>query len=156
MSTFKILPQIEDEVLEVEIIDSQIEELTKLQEYDYFWKTLSILCWDNKDFMNRRFSLIDKIDKKIKHENRLCLYILLLPFIIVIGILRFIKKLITCFLVTNNFIIFENIKYEVCLVNQKYKQFIIGAEWKDMFVRKYALKEVTRCLTYLFLCNLKD
>ena len=69
MSTFKILPQIEDEVLEVEIIDSQIEELTKLQEYDYFWKTLSILCWDNKDFMNRRFSLIDKIDKKIKHEK---------------------------------------------------------------------------------------
>ena len=102
MSTYKILPQIEDEVLEVEIIDSQIEELTKLQEYDYFWKTLSILCWDNKDFMNRRCSLIDKIDKKIKHENRLCLYILLLPFIIVIGILRFIKKLITCFLVRPN------------------------------------------------------
>ena len=51
---------------------------------------------------------------------------------------------------------FENIIYEVCLVNQKYKQFIIGDEYKDIFTRRYALKEIRRNIALLLLHNFKD
>ena len=43
MSAYEKLARLEDEAQEDELVESQIEQLTRLQEYDYFWNKFGLL-----------------------------------------------------------------------------------------------------------------
>ena len=91
MSAYERMARQEDEAEEDELVESQIEELIKLQDYDYFWKGFNILCWNNVDFFNKKIDPVDIIDKKIKDEWRCLWYILLLPIILFIVLIDIFK-----------------------------------------------------------------
>ena len=102
MSAYEKLARLEDDAEVDEINEYEIEELTKMKEYDYFWDGFGVIWWDNVNFMNRKWGFINKIDKKIKHEWRWWLYILISPVIFLILILSLLKRIIACFLLRPN------------------------------------------------------
>ena len=102
MSAYDKLARLEDEAQEDEFVESQIEQLTQLQEYDYFWNKFGLLWCDNRDFTNKKWGLVNSVNKKVKHEARCWWYLLLLPFIFIVAVLRLLKRTITWLIVRPN------------------------------------------------------
>ena len=102
MSAYEKLARLEDEAREDELVESQIEQLTRLQEYDYFWNKFGLLWCDNRDFMNKKWGPVHSVNKRVKHEARCWWYLLLLPFIFIIAVLRLLKRTITWLIVRPN------------------------------------------------------
>ena len=46
-----------------ELEDIQIENLYKLKEYDYWCKCFDKVLWNNTEWFNTKFKLVDSIDK---------------------------------------------------------------------------------------------
>lgn len=102
MSGYEKIAKDEDDAEEDELVESQIEELSRLQEYDYFWSGFATLCCKNVDFMNRKCGVVNQADRKIRDEGRCLCYLLFLPVILALVVAGALKKTCTCFIVRPN------------------------------------------------------
>lgn len=99
MASYKKLEQGEADDVEAEILNSKIEELNKLLDYDYFFKSLvsTIFCI-NINFWGKKRNLMDRCDKRLKDETRWWFYVLICPLLLIYGIFKTIKGVILTYL----------------------------------------------------------
>ncbi|CAI2380693.1 unnamed protein product [Moneuplotes crassus] len=73
------------------LMESQIDKLTELKEYDYFWESFRTLCCKRVNFA-RKCNLCYYLDQSMTGELRCLCYIVFFPLILIVLILKLLLK----------------------------------------------------------------